>query len=255
MNGQDRWVGVLAIVLAPIVAVLGIIYYRTHPAAEFNVFLGGIVTLGLYSMLYRENPIYRLFEHLFLGLTAGYLVVTAWTDVLSTQWYDPIVHQGKWLWLWVLPLAVMAYFVFSKRNGWISRIPLVILGGFAAGQMFQGFVSQYFPQIRNSFKSLKPTVMSLQNPAPSPDTLSISGAINNAIFMVTLLCVLVYFLFSFEQKNKGIRGMSRLGRWLIMIGFGAIFGSTIMTRFALLVDRMYFVLVEWLNIPRFLGTH
>ena len=31
-----------------------------------------------------------------------------------------------------------------------------------------------------------------------------------------------------------------------MIGFGAIFGNTVMTRFTLLIDRMYFVWIEWL---------
>jgi hypothetical protein len=31
-----------------------------------------------------------------------------------------------------------------------------------------------------------------------------------------------------------------------MIGFGAIFGSTVMMRFALLIDRMYYIWIEWL---------
>jgi protein-S-isoprenylcysteine O-methyltransferase Ste14 len=56
-----------------------------------------------------------------------------------------------------------------------------------------------------------------------------------------------YFLFAFEQKSKAVRNFALTGRWLIMIGFGAIFGSTIMTRFALLVDRMYFLLIEWMR--------
>jgi hypothetical protein len=30
-----------------------------------------------------------------------------------------------------------------------------------------------------------------------------------------------------------------------MIGFGAIFGSTVMMRFTLLIDRMYFIFIEF----------
>jgi hypothetical protein len=30
-----------------------------------------------------------------------------------------------------------------------------------------------------------------------------------------------------------------------MIGFGAIFGSTVMMRFTLLIDRMYFIWIEF----------
>jgi hypothetical protein len=33
-----------------------------------------------------------------------------------------------------------------------------------------------------------------------------------------------------------------------MFAFGAIFGSTIMTRMALLIDRVYFLLHDWLRV-------
>ena len=60
-----------------------------------------------------------------------------------------------------------------------------------------------------------------------------SQAISNIIFLITLLSILTYFLFSFEQKGKFINNFTKLGRWLLMVGFGAIFGSTVMGRFAL----------------------
>ena len=69
---------------------------------------------------------------------------------------------------------------------------------------------------------------------------------SNIIFVLTLLSVLSYFLFSFDIKSKVLRNTTTLGRWLLMIGFGAIFGSTVMMRFTLLIDRMYFVFIEWL---------
>ena len=39
--------------------------------------------------------------------------------------------------------------------------------------------------------------------------------------VITLLCVMSYFLFSFELKNRLLSGMTVWGRWLLMIGFGA----------------------------------
>ena len=35
-----------------------------------------------------------------------------------------------------------------------------------------------------------------------------------------------------------------------MFSFGAIFGSTIMTRMALLIDRMYFIFHDWLHLVK-----
>lgn len=80
-----------------------------------------------------------------------------------------------------------------------------------------------------------------------------SQAVSNIIFLITLLSVLTYFLFSFEQKGKFINGFTKLGRWLLMVGFGAMFGSTVMGRFALLIDRMYFVVIEFLRDGLFKG--
>jgi hypothetical protein len=74
-----------------------------------------------------------------------------------------------------------------------------------------------------------------------------SQAISNLIFIFTLLSVLSYFLFSIDAKNKAVRFMSTSGRWLLMVGFGAIFGSTVMMRFSLLIDRLNFIWVEFLQ--------
>lgn len=80
-----------------------------------------------------------------------------------------------------------------------------------------------------------------------------SQAVSNIIFLLTLLSVLTYFLFSFEQKGKAINGFTKLGRWLLMVGFGAMFGNTVMGRFALLIDRMYFIVIEFLRDGIFKG--
>jgi len=225
---------------------------------------GVLATMGLYSVLYRENKFYRFFEHLFLGLAAGYSIVAFWTENLKEGWWDNIVGssgadgaKGYFLYALLLPIGLMGYFVFSKRSSWMSRIPIGIILGFWSGQQVQVWFTRYGPQI---FDSMKPIVPNVWSPPfkPSTDNLApaaakvvesnvyLSQALTNIVFLVTLLSVMSYFLFSFEVKNKMILRISTLGRYLLMIGFGAIFGSTVMMRFALLIDRMYFVWVDWL---------
>lgn len=79
------------------------------------------------------------------------------------------------------------------------------------------------------------------------------GTIANWIFMITLVCVMTYFLFSFEHSRPGIRHASQGGRWLMMICFGAFFGSTIMARMALLVERLQFLIEKWFPTIFFMG--
>ncbi len=41
-----------------------------------------------------------------------------------------------------------------------------------------------------------------------------------------------------------------MGRWLLMISFGATFGSTVMARMSLVIDRLLFILRDALKIAQ-----
>lgn len=230
--------------------------------------VGSLATLGLYSVLYKENRFYRFFEHVFLGLASGWLLVTIYVEILLPSWYDKIVGvaakgdspavNGNWAYIFLLPIGLMGYFVFSKKHNWMSRIPIGIILGFWAGQQIQVFWNTYGPQIASSMKPILPNTLdgffvpsgatlSPQAAAALTTRVYPSQAIGNLLFVITLLSVLSYFLFSFDVKNKAVRNLSLLGRYLLMIGFGAIFGNTVMMRFTLLIDRMYFVFIEFLQ--------
>ncbi|MCC6444384.1 MAG: hypothetical protein IT210_13145 [Armatimonadetes bacterium] len=200
------------------------------------IWTGVICTLAIYSILYRENAYYRLFEHIFIGLATGYGVARTWTDVLRPKWWDPMIGKGYW-WYFALFLAgLMYYLIFSRKYNWISRLIIGTMMGIGATLTFKGFATAQTPQIYKSFKPL----------AGVPP----STAINNFIFIATLLCVMTYFFFSFEQKNRAVRGASRMGRWLLMISFGATFGSTVMARMSLVIDRLLFILRDALKIAQ-----
>lgn len=234
-----------------------------HPTYVFIKMTAGVLaTVGLYSVLYKETKLYRFFEHMFLGLAAGWSLTAIWTDTLKDQWWVQMVGKvdeqtgvmkepAVWPWALVVPMAFMAYLIFSRKHNWISRIPLGLLIGLGAGQTFLNWFNLYGPQMADSVKVIVPTTFSsLTVPPPidgQPDpNVYLSQAVNNLIFVATLLCVLSYFIFCTEFKSRFLKGMSTAGRLVLMVGFGAIFGSTVMTRFALFIDRMYFVWIEWL---------
>lgn len=231
--------------------------------------LGVMATIGLYTVLYRENKLYRFFEHMFLGLAAGYMLVALWTETLKDSWWDVMMgssgagggeaNPGYWAWAIMLPIGLMGYFVFSKKHAWISRVPIGIILGLWSGQQVQVWWNRYGSQIYTSMKPIIPTTfdsftvpttsgMTAEQARAITSNVYPSQAINNIIFIITLFSVLSYFLFSFDIKNKAIKGFTTTGRWLLMIGFGAIFGTTVMMRFTLLIDRMFFIWIEWLKM-------
>lgn len=237
--------------------------------------LGVLATVGLYTVLYRENKFYRFWEHVFLGLAAGWASVTLWTETLKENWWDAMLGKtaeqgvstgepGYWIYAIMLPLGILGYFVYSKKHSWIAKIPIGIILGLWSGQQIQIWWQTYGPQMKASMLPIVPTTWeSMTRPAMNgltPEQMASvtaniypSQAIGNLLAIITVVCVLTYFLFSFELKNKVVSGMSKTGRYLLMIGFGAIFGSTVMMRFSLLIDRMYFITIEWFDALKLLG--
>jgi hypothetical protein len=245
----------------------------------FKILVGVLATIGLYSVLYKENKFYRLFEHIFLGLAVGWAVVALWTVTLKETWWDRMVGQapevagepsqpGFWAYILLLPIGLLAYFVFSRKHNWISRIPIGIILGLWAGQQPQVWWNRYGAQISDAMKPILPTTweswgvptttgLAPEEAAAVAAAVYPSQVVGNIVFVFTLLSVLSYFLFSFDIKNKVLANTTLMGRWLLMVGFGAIFGSTVMMRFTLLIDRMYFVFIEFLQtrifVPLFGG--
>ena len=71
-------------------------------------------------------------------------------------------------------------------------------------------------------------------------------ALDNLLLFVGVLMVLIYFFFSLEHRGA-VGGMSRLGIWFLMLGFGAAFGYTVMGRVSLLIGRMNFLIIDWIG--------
>lgn len=200
--------------------------------------VGALCTLAILSVLYSENRFYRLFEHIFIGVATGYGVFIYWRDGLATNWWEPLT-KGQWYWIFAPLVASLYYAVYFKKYAWMSRLLIIIMFALGAGAEFRAFSTQIFPQITSSFVPLVPG-----------KGLGWPEAINNLIFIVTLLSVMTYFFFSFRHESKVVQKTAGLGRWLLMIAFGATFGSTVMARFSLFIDRMQFLLVDWLHLTK-----
>ena len=221
--------------------------YLRHLLSPTLLF-GALGTIAILSLVFKENKFYRLFEHIFLGLALGYDVELTWNTVLKPEFWQPLWDQGYWAWILTVPLGLMFDGIYTQRFVWMSRLIFGIFFGLTAGLSFQDFSQRFMPQVFRSFKPLAPPPPIPGDPYPTLH--AVSFVLNNAIFLTILICVIVYFLFAFEQKYKSIKNIALAGRWVLMFSFGAIFGSTIMTRMALLIDRMYFLFVEWLRLAR-----
>jgi hypothetical protein len=213
-----------------------------------EIWLGAFATLAVFSFLYRENRAYRFAEHVLLGLGVGFGVATTITDILLPKWYVPLVTalaQHRWgaagIGLLAGILGSFWYGMYHPRTIWLSRLVMGITIGAGAGIAFKAQINDKLPQLIASFKS--PYV-------PPAKASGYNTTADNIVFIVVLTCVLAYFFFSFQHNNRLLRASAHWGRLFLMVTFGVFFGNTVMTRMSVFIERVWFLLTQWLHLAR-----
>ena len=59
---------------------------------EASVWIAALLTLCIFSFLYKDNPLYKFAEHLFVGVSAGYYIVLNYWTVVVPNLVDPLVR-------------------------------------------------------------------------------------------------------------------------------------------------------------------
>jgi len=221
------------------------------------VWIGALVTLSVFANLIKDNILTRLVQHAALGVAVGIGIVMAWQQLLQPKWWTPIWEgftgeSTRLGLLWILALipGSLWYFQLSKKNFWVSTIITGLFIGTAAGLAFKDQMLRILPQISDSIQPL--------NPFEGGFTWSkFFTAFNGLLILVGMLTTLLYFFFSIKAENHLIITKSmRFGRIMIMVCLGGMFGATVMTRMAYLLERMIFLRDSWITeqiINRFTG--
>jgi hypothetical protein len=189
--------------------------------------------LAMFSFLYKENPFYRVAEHVFVGSTAGHALGMAIGNIHRFGW-RPFFEQSKYSLLIPLVLGIMLYARFIPKINWVSRWPIAFLVGVGVGQSI--------------YTSLRTQVINQTLGA----MIKIQGAtlmqtVNNLIGILGLIAVLTYFIFSIQQKGV-VRRVAHGGRWLMMVTFGVSFGNVVAGRISVLLGQLQNLLGTWLGI-------
>ncbi len=204
-----------------------------------GLWVAALFTIGIYSFLYKENPLYRLAEHLVVGISSGYGIAITYTNVIDPKLIQPLANGDEGAWLLLVPAILGLLYVtrFFPAIGWLSRYPMAFLMGAGMGVGFPlSMKAQVLRQLEASLIPLYETGMPWEI------------VLGNVVMVLGTLAALIYFFFSKPHKGPFFGTGSKIGIWVIMIGFGATFGFTVMGRISLLIGRIQFLLGDWLHI-------
>ncbi|MEE9443433.1 MAG: hypothetical protein V3V99_12280 [candidate division Zixibacteria bacterium] len=208
--------------------------------------LGVCLTLSTFSFLYRDNPFYKFSESLFVGVSAGYFSMLLVYNNLIPNLFDKIwvgqpwwqIWGGQWWYIFPGILGLLMWFRFSKKKAWISRYPIAFYIGIATGVAIptemQNRVSRQLADTVNIVFDIK-THFAQGFWVGFEDVVIILGVVTG----------LFYFFFSVAHKGT-FGGVAKFGIYILMIGFGASFGYTVMARISLFIQRVQYIR-DWVS--------
>ncbi len=230
------------------------------------------LTLCIFSFLYKDNPFYKAAEHLFVGVSAGYVAVLSfWQQVqpnlFGRLWPSRVdVDDGSILTsIWY---AIYEIFNFITTGFGVLDRSIFPEGGIKGFEEIRiiymiPFILGIFMLLRlvpklgwlarwaiayivgmaaglRFYGFLNSNVLN-QIKASAIDFTSDWGTIiNGLIVFIGTLTGLIYFFYSTE--HKGVVGrLSRIGIYFLMIKFGAAFGFAVMGRISLLIGQFNYL--------------
>lgn len=107
--------------------------------------VGIFLTLCILSFLYKDNPFYKFAEHLFVGVSLGYVINEQFWNNLKPKLIDAWANaHSAWAVLVILIPTLLALMMFvkllSKRYAWVGRFPLAFVVALFAGLQINAVV-------------------------------------------------------------------------------------------------------------------
>lgn len=204
------------------------------PGGTAATWVAALVTIVVLGGLLGERRAFGWSQHLLAGLATGFLGLLAIREVIVPRLVEPLLADpGSRVDLW-LGLGLVG---LAAGSPWLPRsltaVPVsVALGSLAAFALGGAIVGTVLPQLAT-------TVI-----RPGGGAISTTVAIASAA-----VSALVLTSFLHGAPRGRLRGAAAdAGRWLLIAGLGGWLGYLLLSRLVLLLDRIGFLLGDWMGI-------
>ncbi len=217
---------------------------------DLGAVLAALLTLFILSYLIGDNPFYRLAASLFVGLTAGYAVVVALSNVIWPQMIAPLLN------VWNAPqtldlsrtlLAVIAFVLsiilvfklFASTTRPASCVTALMVGVGVAVAIGGTLAGSLIPQVQAAFVSLGPT----------KSTPNLLESVVEGLFMVVGTVATLWFFYYGGRARPGlpterpgwVKAVAPAGEVFLGTTFGVMYAGAIVASLAVFAQ-------SWLNV-------
>ncbi|MDP2856799.1 MAG: hypothetical protein Q8P50_02345 [Bacillota bacterium] len=199
---------------------------------DLGMWVAGIATVIAFSVLWKPTKPYNLLQHAYVGMAGGYGVTLGVENIMKVGW-NPLV-KGDYKMVIPIVLGIMLLTRYYRPYRWLSGYPVAMLVGIGTGLSVRGIVSAEI------LSQITATMIKL-------------NSFDNLVIIFCTLTTTIYFIFTIGVGERGPLGSSlatlrSLGRYSLLVMFGAAFAMSVQGRLSLLIGRFQFLFQELLGL-------
>jgi hypothetical protein len=191
-----------------------------------------ILTVMVLSRIAGDNPLFRVAQYLFVGISLGLAFVVAYHQVLRPAVLSLMAGQEgattRYLVPLVLGLLLLPRIIRGQEWSWLANIPLALVFGVGAALAVGGAI----------LGTLVPQILDTANRPLGSDPAQIVGVV---VLTLGTIVTLSAFYYTVPRETAGGRVVALsavLGHWLLMIAFGFFFAGALQTYLTALTERL-----------------
>jgi hypothetical protein len=193
--------------------------------------IGIVLTIMVLSRIAGNNPLFRIAQYLFVGVSLGLAFVVAYHQVLRPAVQSIAQGEQGALAVYGIPLFLGVLLIPRITRGqqlsWLANIPLALVFGVGTALAVGGaIIGTLLPQIRDTARPL-------------------SGGLAETVGLVVLalgtILTLSTFYYTVPKESPAgglVARTAQAGHWLLMVAFGFFFASAVQTYLSALTERI-----------------
>jgi hypothetical protein len=198
----------------------------------------GTLCMMAWSIMYKETFWYRIAEDLTIGVMGGYIMSSLARNTFD-NYISPLL-SGEIINIIPILLGFMMWTQLTKDYRWLARTPLSFITGIGSAIALKGAI----------YGNILVPITSMSTP-PTTGTI---GTLNHIIAAIATITTVAYFFFTIKPIGP-LKYVSNTGRILMMVGFGSVAGSSVLSNTTFLYNRaQWFVQTPYAWIPLVLAT-
>ena len=206
-----------------------------------------ILTFMVLSRIIGDNPLFRVAQYLFVGISLGLAFVVAYHQVLRPAAGALIGGRPGAVTLYGVPLLLGLLLLprITRRQewSWLANVPLALVFGVGAALAVGGAIAG----------TLAPQILDTANRPVSGGPAQVAGLIVLALGTIVTLSAFYYTVPRERGAGRLVAAAALVGHWLLMIAFGFFFADALRSYLTALTERLSFLL-DWVrNLLSLLG--